>query len=229
MRRLAVVLLVLAVVLVAGGAVADRVVHARVEEELAAQVRERVDVEGGPDVVVDGFPFLTQVLAGTLAEVRIAGDRVVVDGVTLDDVQVTARDVTTAEPYAAGSVELNATLPVESLRSAVASADPGLSLAVDDGELTLGLDVLGLDVAVGVVPVAAGTAVTLELTGVSLGGAEVSADDLPAAVTDLLGEWRLEVPGLPQGLELTRVDVIEDGLRVRAAGRDVDLAGLGAG
>lgn len=225
MRRLAVVLLVLAVVLVAGGAVADRVVHARVEEELAAQVRERVDVEGGPEVVVDGFPFLTQVLAGRLSEIRGRAPSLVADGLELQDVRVAARGVTPREPYRAETVEINADIPVSTLRDAFGQGGlPGLPLQVEvaDGLLQVGIDAGGLELDARVEPVIVDGAVGLRLEDISVGTA-----DVPQEVIDLLEgalrDVRLEIPGLSDGLEPTRLAVGRDGLELRLEGRDVEL------
>jgi hypothetical protein len=229
MRRLAVVVLVLAVVLVAGGAVLDRIMHGRAEDALAAEVVDRVEVDGAYDVVIDGFPFLTQVLAGSLAEVRGEAQAVVVEGVPLRDVRVAVRDVTTSEPHVAQTVEVNATVPLATVEAALAEATPGggIDVGAREGELVLGTEVLGLDVTLRVRPAAAGAEVALELTEVSIGGATVAAEDLPAPLADLLDEWRLAVPGLPDDIELTRLEVLDDGVRVRAEGADVDLSALG--
>ncbi|MEE6271876.1 LmeA family phospholipid-binding protein [Georgenia wangjunii] len=225
MRRLAAVVLVLALVVLAGGAVVDRLVHARTEEDLAAAIGEEVEVDGAMDVTIDGFPFLTQVLAGSLAEVRGTADGVLVEGLRLEDVRVAARGVDTSEPHVSDTVELNATVPLATLRAALEEAAPGSGLRLDlDGErVRLGIDVLGTAIAVGAEPVAAGAAVELELAEIAVGGRSVGADELPSVVSDLFAGLSLPVPGLPEGLALTRVDVIEGGVRVRAEGEDVSL------
>lgn len=230
MRRFAVVVLVLAVLVVAGAAVLDRILHARAEEAIAAQVREEVEVQGASDVVVDGFPFLTQVLAGSLAEVRGTADGIVVEGVPLEDVRVAVRSVTTTEPYVAQTAEINLTVPLETVRAALTEALDGQAVEAggEGGELVLTTEVLGAPIGIQVRPVAAGSEVALELTEVSLGGLTVPAEDLPGPLQDLLAQWRLPVPGLPEGLELTRLEVVDDGVRVRAEGEDVDLSQLGA-
>lgn len=225
MRRLSAVVLVLALVVLAGGAVVDRLVHARTEESIAAAIGAEVDVDGAMDVTIDGFPFLTQVLAGSLAEVRGTATGVVVEGVRLEDVRVTARGVDTTEPHPADTVELNATVPLATLRAGLEEAAPGSGLRLDlTGELVeLSIEVLGAEIAVGAAPVAAGTAVDLELAEISVGGRSVGADELPGVVSDLFADLSLPVPGLPEGLVLTRVDVIEGGVRIRAEGEDVSL------
>ena len=68
MRRLVRTLVVLA--LVAGGlAVADTVARIRTEDRIAGSVTAIPGVVGEPHVTIGGFPFLTQVSAGTLGSV----------------------------------------------------------------------------------------------------------------------------------------------------------------
>ncbi|WP_324649255.1 DUF2993 domain-containing protein [Georgenia sp. H159] len=226
MRRAATVILVLIVVLVVGGVVLDRLMVARTEDELLATAREHVELADDADVVIDGFPFLTQVLAGRLAEVRGESTALVTEGMELRDVRVTARGVQPEEPYRAETVEINAEVPVATLRSALADAvdlpgDP-LSLDVADGVMQLGVDVAGLELTALVDPVVVGGAVALELGEVMVAGASVPRPVVDA-LADQLGDVRLEIPGLPDGLVPTRLAVGADGLEVRLAGTDVEL------
>lgn len=226
MRRAATAVLVLLAVLAVVGVVVDRVAVARTEARLLAEAQEQLELADGTEVVIDGFPFLTQVAAGRLAEVRGTAPTAVVDGLELHDVRVAARGVTPEEPYTAEAVEINAGVPVESLRDAVGEVAgmPGdlLDLELLDGRLQLGLDVAGLDLQVLLEPTLADGAITLEVGAVEVAGASVP-DEVRSLLDELLGDVPLNVPGLPEGLEPTRLSVEEDGLQVRLEGADVEL------
>lgn len=226
MRRLATVLLVLLVLLGAGFVVVDRLLVARTEDRLLAEARGWADLAQGSEIEIDGFPFLTQVAAGRLAEVRGLAPALVVEGRELQDVRVAVRGVAPTEPYPAENVEINAGIPVATLRAAVTEAMglPGDPLRLDaaDGLLQLGVEVAGLRLDALVEPVVVDGAVGLRLGEVVLGDAQVPRDvvDLLAGALD---EVRVDVPGLPAGLAPTRLAVDEDGLQVRLEGTDVEL------
>lgn len=226
MRRVATVVLVLLVVLAVGGTVVDRFLVARTEDRLLAKAREWADLAEGSAVEIDGFPFLTQVAAGRLSEVRGTAPALVVEGLELEDVRVAVRGVAPEDPYPAEAVEINAVIPVGTLRTAVSGAAdlPGdlLRLDVVDGSLQLGIEVAGLEVAVLLEPAVVDGAI-----GVRLGEVLVGDADLPGpavgALDDLLDDVRLQIPGLPEGLVPTRVAVEGEGLAVRLEGSDVEL------
>jgi len=226
MRRTATVILVVLVLLAAGGAVADRVVVDRTEQRLLAEARTHVDLADGSDVVIEGFPFLTQVVAGRLAEVRGHAPALVMDGVELRNVRVAARGVQPEEPYRAETVEINVVLPAETLRSRVAAEVdvPGDALRLDvaEGSLQLGVEVAGREVTALLEPVVVDGAIGVRLGEVMVGDAGVP-DRVVRTLGDLLTDVRLEVPGLPAGLVPTRVAVEDDGLHVRLEGTGVEL------
>ncbi|WP_413451804.1 DUF2993 domain-containing protein [Georgenia phoenicis] len=224
MRRLATVLLVLLVVLAVGGTVVDRVLVARTEDQLLAEARGRLDLAQDADVEIDGFPFLTQVVSGRLSEVRATSSTLVLEGFELTDVRVALRGVAPEEPYPAEAVEINAEIPGAALQQALGnSLDlPGATLEVANGLLQLGAEVGGLELAVLLEPVLVDGAIGVELGEISVGDASVPRP-LVSAVEELVADVRVEVPGLPEGLAPTRLEVGEDAVELRLEGRDVEL------
>lgn len=227
MRRLATLTLVLLVVLGVVGVVADRVVHARAESQVLGAVSEHVALAPGADIEIDGFPFLTQVRAGRLAEVRGSAPEIALDGVVLTAVRAAARGVSPEAPYLAETVELNADVPLRTLRSILARELPLLDGAVEvdvvDERLRLTTRIGGFDLAVGLEP-------TLRDGRIGFAVDEVLADDdvvlggrLLAPLNDALAGLSLDIPALPEGLAPTRLDVVDDGLRLRLEGTDVAL------
>lgn len=226
MRRLASVVLVLLVVLAVAGTVVDRVAVARTEDQLLAEARQQLEIAQDAEIEIDGFPFLTQVVAGRLAEVRGTTSTLLLEGFELHDVRVALRGVAPEEPYPAETVEINAEVPAATLQSALAGAVdvPGDPLRVDvaDGLVQLGVEVAGLDLAVVLDPVLVDGAIALELGEVSVGGGTVPRRFV-SVVEDLLGDVRVEVPGLPEGLVPTRLEVGRDAVELRLEGSDVEL------
>lgn len=226
MRKALGFLAVLLVLLAVGLLAADRVLHARTEAQLGDAVAREVD--GGSSVVVHGFPFLTQVATGALDHVSLEADAWTDGTVRLERITADGYDVTTAEPYTAARARGSAVVPLESLQALVdgLGAPVPLRVGLDEGRVTLAAEVLGgveLALAADVVP--AGAGVELEVVEAFLGGVAVSLEDVGLGP----GLRTLEVPldGLPEGLAVDDVEVLDDGVRVRVSGRDVvlELAG----
>src|SRR5215475_11288913 len=100
-RRATTVLLILLLVLVALAVVADRVAAYAASRTIADQaqqqlVAQHVRTPDKPTVSVDGFPFLTQVLAGKYKQVVIHSTHLTssdLPGVVLDRLDVTATGI----------------------------------------------------------------------------------------------------------------------------------------
>lgn len=228
MRRLATLALVLLVVLGAAGVVADRVFHARAQSEVLGAISEHVALAPGADIEIDGFPFLTQVRAGRLAEVRGSAPEIALDGVVLTAVRAAARGVSPEAPFQAETVELNADVPVRTVRAVLVRELPLLDGVIEidvvDSRLRLTTTIGGFDLAVGLEP-------TLLDGRIGFVVGEVLADDdvvleggLLGPLNDALAGVRFDIPALPEGLAPTRLGVIDEGLRVRLEGTDVVLA-----
>ncbi|MFZ5852437.1 MAG: DUF2993 domain-containing protein [Actinomycetota bacterium] len=226
MRRLLVVLAVLAVLFVA----ADRGAAVLTERTVAAQLGRQLG--GTASVRVHGFPFLTQLAAGDLRDVTVSvrgaqmGGRLplaeadlALAGVRPDLARRTAR---------VDRVTGTALLPFTDLARAVGG---GVSLAAagpDTVRVSRTVDVLGR-------PVAATATATVAVEQGAL-VATPQQVDLPGGLAALApavrAGLRVRVPlgGLPAGLTVTGVTVTAQGLRVTLAGQDVALsAGPSAG
>jgi hypothetical protein len=211
--------------LAGGGYAGDRWALGQAEDRFAEQVRTGIDgVTGRPDVAIAGFPFLTQLAAGSLEDVTVDVATASLAGVDLQDVDLRARGVSTSAPYRADRAEVRGTLTTATLERLVAErTDADVDLAVDGGRLTATLQVLRADVTAELVPTAQGDAIAVDVARVTLAGAVIDVDDLPGAVASRLHGLTVPVEGLPEGLALTDVVVQGDGLRVTATGDDVVL------
>ncbi|MGH3568311.1 MAG: LmeA family phospholipid-binding protein [Pseudonocardia sp.] len=90
MRRLIITLLILIGVLVA----ADFAVAAVAESTVSRQMREQIGLVDDPSVRINGFPFLTQALAGRYDSVDVSAQRISVGELRELEVRAQLRDVT---------------------------------------------------------------------------------------------------------------------------------------
>ena len=213
------------VVLVVGGAfVADRVLASTVERQAQQAIEENLDgVVGQPKVDIGRFPFLTQVLRGSVDEVTGSVDGVTIEGIPATDVTFEATDVTTSEPYTAGAASISATLPTASLDQVIADQTRlDITVSIDGDDLKATGKVLGVTLSANLQPRAQDGKILVDVQDVAIGGASVSVDSLPRAIGNKL--TGIEIPvktGLPAGLTLSEVQVVDDGLRITASGTDV--------
>lgn len=229
-RAVAVVVSTL-VVLGAGVVVADRVVAATAERRAAEAVEANLDVSGTPVIEIDGFPFLTQVLAGSLTNVTGSVDGVTLDGgLTITDVSFDAQGVSTSEPYTVSAGSVTGTLPTATLEQAVAEqTELDVTATVEGDALVAAGTVLGVDLSAALTPRVDDGRLLVDVGRMSLGGLTITVDDLPDRVASRLEGLEVPVSGLPEGLTLTSVEVVPDGARVTATGSDVVLAAPTAG
>ena len=81
--------------------------------------------------------------------------------------------------------------------------------------------VLGLPLTLGLVPRVANGKLLVDAQGLTLGGREITAQSLPAALRERITGIEVPVEGLPAGLVLSRADVVATGLRITADGNNV--------
>src|SRR4051794_10273941 len=215
------------VALVAGGAfLADRAVAATVEKRSVESIEQNLDgVVGSPTVDIGGFPFLTQVLKGTLDEVTGQVDGVTIEGIPAVDVTLDATDVTTAEPYTAGTATLSATLPTASIDKIVADRSTlDITTSVTGSTLKATGKVLGLTLSADLVPRVEDAKLLVDVQRITIGGVSVDVESLPGSIGNKLDD--IEVPvqsGLPDGVVLSDAQVVDDGVRITATGTDVAI------
>jgi LmeA-like phospholipid-binding len=218
----------------AGLAAVDRGAAALAGRRLGERVAGAYRLPGRPQVRVAGFPFLTQVLGGKYRAVDISVPSVAAGGVEVTglDARVTGVRASVAQllgrqsgPLTADRASATATVPLSAL---VSKLPPGLTLRQDGNALRVGGTVyyLGLTVPLAATVTARATpsGITLTPQHVHLGGDAVGGTvSIPAG---LMAEWlQIAVPlgTLPLRLQITSVSVAADGLRIAAAGRDVQF------
>lgn len=238
-RRVGIALAVIFVLLIGLLIGVDRVGAWAAERTLADKVSQQMDQMNAtsqePEVTVNGFPFLTQVLDGKYKEIQVRLRDVSANGITVPDLDVRAKGVNAEMntlmsgdgSITADQVDGTATIGYESVRALINR--PGLELSDENGKLKLRLPLEVLSqkvVAIAVADVsAANNKVKVSVTDIRPEGAQL----IPAAQR-LLDAYKknlsieLALPPLPFRLQVQGVQVKPDGLAVSATARSVSLS-----
>ncbi|MFF4651845.1 DUF2993 domain-containing protein [Streptomyces sp. NPDC001380] len=232
--KLTIALVILVGLLVA----ADRVAVGVADDKVAEQIQNRKGLSTKPDVQIEGFPFLTQVLAKKLDSVKLSADGIEISGggrrATLKSFSAHITGVRVDSSFSSATADAadgtavisyaditslignkNATVGYGGNGRIKISGKVDTPLGAVDGSATAQLSVSGGDtVRVG------GLKVNALGTGVDLG----SIPGLDAAFSSLFATSQ-KLSGLPVGLSLTSLDPRPDGVAIGFAGHDVDLAG----
>lgn len=221
MRRLLIVLVVLAALLV----VADRVGVAVADRALANQIQTELTLQQRPDVSIRGIPFLTQAIGGRYKEVRVKLPDV--DSGPLQNIGVDARLLGVRAPLGAVLRRQLDEVPVDRITGdltvgyaelARASGISGLRITREGDALRLAgsVEVLGRQVdasAVGRVEVA-GNDIVINAEQAQIAGVEVPQTALDVAARLL--SFRVSPRGLPLSLRITGVRTGDTSLEVTA-------------
>src|SRR5829696_3020932 len=224
-------LLVIVLLLLGLAVVADRVGVGIAEDKVAEQLAAKGGLQGTPTVDITGFPFLTQAVAGTYDDVRIAltaeelgqpaGTRA---DIALHGVHVPLSSVLSGsvDQVPVDRIDGTATLSYD-LLSQQLGGDTTLRREGDGLRITKTVEVLGQTLpltAVGTVTLE-GNELVIEVENVSGAGVDIPGFLVDRAA-DLL-DLRYAVPALPFGLELTDVTPAEGGVDIRVQATDTVL------
>jgi len=213
---------VVTVLVLAGGAVAaDVIARGRVEERIAEEVAREFALEARPDVIVGGAAFLPQVAGGSIGHVRVEADAATLDSLPMVDLVLELEGVSASEPYTAELAEFTGVVPLDAVREL---NDAELDIAIEDGAVVVSAELLGFPVEAIVTPVADGRAVVANLDSLRLAGITVELEELSGQLAEALSAVRVPIDGLPEGMELTEVIVVDDGFFVAARGTDITLS-----
>lgn len=213
------------IVLLILATIGDRVANAIAENEIATQfVKNGFPVK--PSVTIEGFPFLTQLIAHDIHRIDISASNVPAGPVTITSIKATANGVHLNSSFNGGTVDhITGTLFVSF--SSLADAGGG---GTGTG-ITMSADGPGkVKVTAGI----AGSPIDTEVAKVSqTGPSQISVQVLPSAspLSGLLtsfGSYTFTVPALPAGMRITGVAVTSQGITVSAAGNHTTLSQPGS-
>jgi LmeA-like phospholipid-binding len=226
MRKLLIVVIILAGLLIA----ADRVAAVVASHEIADRVQTSYNLPSKPSVTVRGFPFLTQVASGNYDEIDLSIAQVASNGVQVDnlDAHLTGVHAPASDVLSHGSSSITAdrvagsgTVPFSSVRGRLPQ---GVKLGTEGGSLKLSGTVHYLGVSI---PVTAVAVLGVGDSGITVTPTKVSAGPgVNAPASTISGQFRfvIPVPPLPLHLHVTSVSVTPGGVRVGAAAANVAFA-----
>lgn len=246
---LGVLLVLVAGLFVIGDRVAANAAEGRIADQAQAEMRQRdITSASRPSASVGGFPFLTQVLAGTYQKVTITVDKPQTSKVKLDHLTITANRVhaplgtlTSGNGQVkADSVAGTATMGWDVVKTLVDQTPlkqiPGLDaskldIAVKDNKMTLGAPIAfaGLKLtlqASGTLTVANGE-VRLQIEDVRIDNGN-SSSAISRAFLDQYKDQlnvKIDVPQMPYKLVINKVETTDKGVLLTATAADVVLSG----
>ncbi|MFG2574757.1 DUF2993 domain-containing protein [Streptomyces sp. NPDC048481] len=240
--------ILLVVVVVLGGlfVLADRLAVNFAEGEVADKVKSREGLAATPDVSIKGFPFLTQVVGGSLDDVEIGiSDYEAATGtggrtIRIDDLQADMKGVEFSGDYssatassATGTASITYAELLKTAKSQPTQVVRGVTanvIGLSDGgngkiKVAVQATVLGTRLPQ---PVYVLSTVTVEGDTV-----RVHADSLPsfggvrAAENEVrsITDFQQKIDDLPGGIKLDKVVAAQNGVDITVKGSNVRLAG----
>jgi hypothetical protein len=223
-RTVIVVLIVLLGLLVA----ADFAARAFAQNKMASEIQQQ-GFPKKPDVSINGFPFLTQVISRDFKNIQLSSDNITEGPLLIQSINATMTGVHVNSSFQSGTVDHlhgTATVTFPALANAMTSQAGALGSLVSSGltlsdagnnEVKASLDLLG--------GLASGTAVwKVTRTGhndihVHL----VSATGLGSAATSGITDINIPLPALPMGMTIQSIAVTPTGLVAVVTGQNVSF------
>jgi hypothetical protein len=212
------------IVLLILATIGDRVANAVAENEIATQfVKNGFPVK--PSVTIEGFPFLTQLVAHDIHVIDISASNVPAGPVTITSVKGKMTGVHLNSSFNGGKVDhITGTLFVSFSSLADAGGGgtgTGITMSAD------GTDKVKITADV------AGSPIDSEVAKVSQTGSQISIQVQPSSspLSGLLtsfGSYSFTVPKLPAGMRITGVSVTSNGITVSAAASNTTLTQPGS-
>jgi hypothetical protein len=225
-------LLIAVIVLAVLAVAADRIGLLVAERQIASRVQSSQDLNRRPSVDIEGFPFLTQVLANHYPTVKLVAQDLAVGTsdrrVRLADLNARLHDVRTIQNFSGATAQTadgTAVLTYQELSRAL-----GVTVGYAGGgrvQASSSVEVLGRTItgtASAEVGVAGGDQLTFSSIRVGVPQAGIS---VPQQLTDQFSSIfadKLSLRGLPFHLRIERLVAAEDGVRIAATARDLTLS-----
>jgi len=224
-RRLAIIVVVVIAALVG----LDFGARAFAESEVASQIQKQ-GFPKKPNVSINGFPFLTQVIARDFSDVQISTSDVTEGPLEIASINATMNGVHVNSSFNGATVDrLNGTLDVTftALANAMTSQVGGLGSLL--GGAGLSLSQAGPDEVKATINalVTSGTA-TWRVTRTGTNNINihlVSSSGLGSDLVGSLGDINVPLPALPLGLTIQNISVTSSGLVGTVTGHNVSFGG----
>jgi hypothetical protein len=221
-------LIVFAVLVVA----ADRVSLLVAERQIASKVQSSQDLSSRPSVDIEGFPFLTQVLANHYPAVRLKAQDMPVGTsdrtVRLADLDARLHDLRTIDRFSGATAETangTALLTYQELSRAL-----GVTLGYAGGgrvQASSSVEVLGQTLtgtASAEVGIAGGDALTFSSIRVGVPQAGIAVPEQLSDQFSSIFANKLSLRGLPFHLRIQQLSATAEGVRISATARGLSLS-----
>lgn len=227
LRGLLIAVVVLAVLAVA----ADRIGLLVAERQIASRVQSSQDLNRQPSVEIEGFPFLTQVVANHYPNVRLTAPEMPVGNsdrrVKLADLDARLHDVRAIDNFSGVTVQTadgTAMLTYPELSRAL-----GVTVGYAGGgrvQASSSVEVLGQTVtgtASAEVGIAGGDELTFSSVRVGVPQAGISVPEQLTEQFSSIFANKLSLRGLPFHLRIQQLVATDDGVRIAATARGLTL------
>lgn len=231
MRKLFVTLFVLAAF---GGLLygADRFLQDMAEGQIAKQVSAEAGLTTTPEVTIEGFPFLTQVLAGEYDKITVDAGDIRQQRVNISDVRTDLRGVKApladmlngdTSNIVASTATVSGLVPFSAVE---ANAPRGMKITPDGSDLRVRRELryAGLDATLEATVTVKATNQGITLTPRSVRSVGRTRVPIPEALVRQRMGFTIPVRSLPMGARITDVKVTAQGMRIGATAENVRLA-----
>lgn len=223
LRITAIVVIVLLALLVA----ADFAARAIAQDKLASEAQSH-GFPKKPSVSIQGFPFLTQVVARNFRQIDISSGNVPEGPVTIKTITAVLTGVRLTSGFSGATVS-NLTgkvfITFPELANALTSQAGGFGSLVGGAGLTLtgvGSNEVKASIDLLITSGSATWRIT-ELGGSQIDARLVSSNGLPSSMLSSVRNIKLQLPALPLGLSIQRLSVTPDGITGQLTGHNLKL------
>lgn len=201
--------------------VADRGAKAYAENEMASQLQSSLDLSGKPDVSIQGFPFLTQLINRDFRTVNInASNETAGPGGQLEIASLagTLHGMHFHGTNSATIDQFNASALITFTALANAGGIPqSITLsAAGPNEVKASIDILGFS--------SSATARVTQSGPAQINVHVIDAAGIPGNVLGNLANFNVNIPKLPAGVTIQSVNVTQQGVRITVAGHDTTVS-----
>lgn len=224
MRKLVIFLVVLLALVIVG----DWGLKQAAEREIAKRVAAKAQLTEEPEVTVEGYPFITQMLAGRYESIHLVSGQISRGEVKVKSLDVTLNGVdaplekllaNSGDSISATSAKATAVVPYGEVQRRVPE---GLTVAPAGEFLQLSgeFSVAGVQV-----PVKSKLKLDVTRKGIIAVPKEIKVGRFPASLVKNRLGFTVPLRKLPMDLRVTSVKVTPGGLQVNAEGTQVELSG----
>ncbi len=211
-------LIIALVVVLALLVIADRAAAAYAENKMATQIQKQ-GFRSKPNVSIEGFPFLTQVIGHDLHNVTISSAGVNEGPVDITNINADLQGVHLNSSFSGGTIDHVSGTALITFGDLLGASGDGPSVtvtAVHGDEVTFNVD---LDVISG-----SATARVTQVGNNKIHVQVISADGLPTSLLGSLADFTVTVPTLPLNMTVQSVKVSAQGVLIHVTGDNVTFS-----